>query len=143
MNKFEKDSPVWVAQNEKMKYTNERFDKIAESGKFCDERGIPTLISDPGLAFKTGRTQDVVLPAFAFFYITGWILHQGKKQLQWVRATSKNAKEARERELATGWDYAMTLYFIATGWAWPIDALRELKNGTITKDAKYVTEPPF
>lgn len=141
--KFEEGSPVYYQQQIKIDYTNERFDKIAESGQFCDERGIPTLISDPGLAFKTGRAQDTVIPAFGLFYFTGWILHQGKKQLQWVKATSKTAKEARERELATSWDYAMTLYFIASGWAWPIDAFKELRNGTITKDSKYVTEPPF
>lgn len=143
LKKWEEDSPMHVMANKKMELTVERFDNFANSGQFCDETGYPVLIADPGLQFKTGRAQDVFIPSILFFYLTGWLLHQGKKHLQWIQATSKTAQEAREREIATGWDYPMALYFLATGWAWPVDAWNELRNGTITNKEKYIYEPPL
>lgn len=104
---------------------------------------MPALISDPGLAFKIGRAEDTVIPFVAFLYFNGWLFHQGKKYLQYIHKNAKNGNDARETELATAWNWPMALYFIASGWAWPVDAFNEWKSGRITADDKYITGSPM
>lgn len=119
------------------------FGDIVAGGQYCDENGVPGLISDPGLAFKVGRGGDTVIPFFGLLYFNGWLLHQGKKYLRFLHANAKDASDAREKELGTFWSLPMALYFLATGWAWPVDAFNELKTGRLIADDKYVTDVPF
>lgn len=124
--------------------TEERFANIANSGRFCETlTGNPVYLADPGLQFWTGRSWDIFIPTLGFVYFNGWIFHQGRKYLNWIKSTSKTAQEARERELVTGTDWPMVIKFLVEGWAWPVDAVEQLKTGRLRGNEKYITDVPL
>lgn len=144
MKGYEEGSSVYEALKKSVARTEERFANIANSGRFCETiTGNPVYLSDPGLQIWTGRTSDILLPTAAFVYFNCWLFHAGRKQLQWIRETSKTAQEARDRELATNWDYKMSLKFLAKGWAWPVEVVNEIRAKKLTADDRYITDAPL
>lgn len=135
---------MFDALDKSISETEARFQRIADSGRFCEtSTGYPVYISDPGLQMWLGRSTDMLIPTVGFVYFNCWLFQSGRKYLQWITETSKNAQEARNRELATNWDYGMALKFLIKGWAWPVQVVNELRSNTFRGNEKYITDAPL
>eukprot|EP01024_Parvocaulis_polyphysoides_P012495 TRINITY_DN1452_c1_g1_i1.p2 TRINITY_DN1452_c1_g1~~TRINITY_DN1452_c1_g1_i1.p2 ORF type:complete len:240 (-),score=57.24 TRINITY_DN1452_c1_g1_i1:189-908(-) len=133
---YEKDSAPYLALQATIDRTNNRFANYAKAGLLCGTDGYPHLISDPGMALKYGHAGEVFIPTIGFLYVAGYIGTVGRNYLQAV----KKEKKPTEKEIII--DVPLALSLSGQGFAWPIQAVKELRNGTLTEKEENITVSP-
>ncbi|MBW4562984.1 MAG: Photosystem I reaction center subunit III [Mojavia pulchra JT2-VF2] len=107
-----------------------RFERYAQ--EYCGPEGYPHLIVDGRL----DRAGDFMIPSILFLYIAGWIGWVGRSYLQTVRKSPN--PEQKEFQI----DLGIALPIIASGFAWPVAALKEFLSGELTaKDTEIPVSP--
>lgn len=107
-----------------------RFERYSQA--LCGPEGYPHLIVDGRL----DRAGDFLIPSILFLYIAGWIGWVGRAYLQAIKKDSDT--EQKEIQL----DLGIALPIIATGFAWPAAAVKELLSGELTaKDSEITVSP--
>nr|YP_009370303.1 photosystem I subunit III [Bulboplastis apyrenoidosa]ARO90792.1 photosystem I subunit III [Bulboplastis apyrenoidosa] len=130
--KYEINSPPYVALSQQIDNTKNRFDKYGKANLLCGADGLPHLITDGRLS----HAKEFIIPGVLFLYITGWIGWVGRGYLQAVSTSSKPA----ENEIII--DVPLALKFVASGFLWPIEALQQLNNKTLLAPDNEVTVSP-
>eukprot|EP01023_Acetabularia_acetabulum_P021952 TRINITY_DN216_c0_g2_i10.p1 TRINITY_DN216_c0_g2~~TRINITY_DN216_c0_g2_i10.p1 ORF type:complete len:260 (+),score=51.72 TRINITY_DN216_c0_g2_i10:60-782(+) len=133
---YEADSAPYLALQATIDRTENRFANYAKAGLLCGADGYPHLISDPGMAIKYGHAGEVFIPTIGFLYIAGYIGSVGRNYIQAV----KKEKKPTEKEIII--DVPLALRLSAQGFAWPIQAVKELRNGTLTEKEDNITVSP-
>ncbi|OUL26263.1 Photosystem I reaction center subunit III [Nostoc sp. 106C] len=107
-----------------------RFERYSQ--EFCGPEGYPHLIVDGRL----DRAGDFIIPSILFLYIAGWIGWVGRSYLQAV----KKAPNTEQKEIQI--ELGLALPIIASGFAWPAAAIKELLSGELTaKDTEIPVSP--
>ncbi|MDZ7961026.1 MAG: Photosystem I reaction center subunit III [Aulosira sp. DedQUE10] len=107
-----------------------RFERYAQ--ELCGPEGYPHLIVD-GRLDKAG---DFLIPSILFLYIAGWIGWVGRTYLQVI----KKGSDTEQKEVQI--DLGLALPIMATGFAWPAAAIKELLSGELTaKDTEIPISP--
>jgi photosystem I subunit III len=107
-----------------------RFERYSQA--LCGPEGYPHLIVDGRL----DRAGDFLIPSILFLYITGWIGWVGRAYLQAIKKDSNT--ELKEIQI----DLGLALPIMATGFAWPAAAIKELLSGELTaKDTEIPISP--
>ena len=132
MNQYEVDSPPYLALQQQIDRTKERFDKYGRSDLLCGTDGLPHLIADG----RWSHAAEFILPGFGFIYISGWIGWVGRKYLRAV-STTKNPAES---EIII--NVPLALKIMTTGYIWPISAWQELISGDLVVPKEEVTVSP-
>lgn len=132
---FEKGSAPYLALQDTIDKTNTRFDKYKKSNLLCGADGYPHLIVDGNL----DHLGEFFVPAVGFLYVAGWIGYVGRKYVIAVKEEAK-IEGTREKEIIIDVPLATSLAW--TGATWPIDAIKELRDGTLTEDAENITVSP-
>jgi len=133
MELYEEGSAPYVALQDRIDQTNARFSKYAKQGLLCGADGYPHLIVDGD--FKYGF-KEFTLPGVAFLYIAGWIGYVGRQYLNEI----KKEKDPKMKEIII--DVPLALKFMSRGWTWPLRAVKELQDGTLTAAKEDVTVSP-
>ncbi len=76
------------------------------------------------------------IPTIGFLYIAGWIGYVGRQYLNIV----KGEKKPTEKEIII--DVPLALRLSLQGAGWPLKAIRELQQGTLTERAENITVCP-
>jgi photosystem I subunit 3 len=132
-----KDNPAFQALAKNARNTTadpesgkKRFERYSQA--LCGPEGYPHLIVDGRL----DRAGDFLIPSILFLYIAGWIGWVGRAYLQAIK------KEADTEQKEIQIDLGLALSIIATGFAWPAAALKELLSGELTaKDSEITVSP--
>ena len=132
-----KDSPAFqeLAQNARNTTSDpesgkKRFERYSQA--LCGPEGYPHLIVDGRL----DHAGDFLIPSILFLYIAGWIGWVGRAYLQAI----KKEKDAEQKEIQI--DLGIALPIIASGFAWPAAAIKELLSGELTaKDSEITVSP--
>lgn len=107
-----------------------RFERYSQA--FCGPEGYPHLIVDGRL----DRAGDFLIPSILFLYIAGWIGWVGRAYLQAV----KKDPNTEQKEIQI--DLGLALPIMATGFTWPLAAIKELLSGELTaKDTEIPISP--
>ena len=110
------------AQNSVSATAKQRFDFYANSGVLCGDDGLPHLIVDGSLA----HAGEFLIPSLLFLYIAGWIGWVGRAYLQAV----KKGESPEQDEIII--NVPLALQFMASGFIWPLAALKEFTTGELT-----------
>ncbi|WP_414526461.1 Photosystem I reaction center subunit III [Nodularia chucula] len=129
-----KDSPAFqeLAKNARNTTADpesgkKRFERYSQA--LCGPEGYPHLIVDGRL----DRAGDFLIPSILFLYIAGWIGWVGRAYLQAI-----NKDESKEIQI----DLGLALPIIASGFAWPLAAIKEFLSGELTaKDSEITVSP--
>lgn len=132
-----KDNPAFqaLAQNARNttadpKSGQKRFERYSQA--LCGPEGYPHLIVDGRL----DRAGDFIIPSILFLYIAGWIGWVGRAYLQAVGKGS----DAEQKEIQI--DLGIALPIIASGFTWPVAAIKEFLSGELTaKDSEITVSP--
>jgi len=108
-----------------------RFEAYASSSVMCGEDGLPHLLIE-----KPGHEGEFIIPGLIFLYIAGWIGTVGRSYLMAVR-TRKNP-EMSEIQL----DVPLAIGCMTSGFAWPLNAFKELSSGSLTASDDEITVSP-
>eukprot|EP01025_Chloroclados_australasicus_P005383 TRINITY_DN1159_c1_g1_i1.p1 TRINITY_DN1159_c1_g1~~TRINITY_DN1159_c1_g1_i1.p1 ORF type:complete len:276 (+),score=19.23 TRINITY_DN1159_c1_g1_i1:113-829(+) len=133
---YEVDSAPYLALQTTIDRTESRFANYAKAGLLCGADGYPHLISDPGMAIKYGHAGEVFIPTIGFLYVAGYIGTVGRNYIQAI----KSEKKPTEKEIII--DVPLALRLSGQGFAWPIQAVKELRNGTLTEKDDNITVSP-
>eukprot|EP01025_Chloroclados_australasicus_P019436 TRINITY_DN205_c0_g1_i1.p1 TRINITY_DN205_c0_g1~~TRINITY_DN205_c0_g1_i1.p1 ORF type:complete len:240 (-),score=28.12 TRINITY_DN205_c0_g1_i1:228-947(-) len=133
---YEADSAPFLALQATIDRTESRFANYAKAGLLCGTDGYPHLIADPGMALKYGHAGEVFIPTIGFLYVAGYIGTVGRNYIQAV----KSEKKPTEKEIII--DVPLALRLSGQGFAWPIQAIKELRNGTLTEKEENITVSP-
>lgn len=136
MAKYEADSAPALALKATMDKTNQRFAFYAKSGLLCGADGLPHLIADPGFALKYGHAGDIVIPAFLFVYIAGYIGYAGRDYLKKTRGV----KAPTQAEIII--DVPLALKVLGSSFGWPLMTVQELRAGTLLEKEENITVSP-
>jgi photosystem I subunit 3 len=136
LKKYEAGSAPAIALEATMERTKNRFVNYAKAGLLCGNDGLPHLIADPGLALRYNHAGEVFIPTIGFLYVAGYIGSVGRKYI----IQAKEAAKPTEKEIILDVPLALKLAF--QGWAWPLEAVQELKNGKLLEDDKNITVSP-
>ncbi len=122
-----------------------RFERYSQA--LCGPEGYPHLIVDgrldragdfliPSILFLYITGWIGWVPSILFLYITGWIGWVGRAYLQAIKKDSNT--ELKEIQI----DLGLALPIMATGFAWPLAAIKELLSGELTaKDTEIPVSP--
>ncbi|WP_414543769.1 Photosystem I reaction center subunit III [Nostoc sp. CCY0012] len=132
-----KDSPAFqeLAKNARNTTADpesgrKRFERYSQA--LCGPEGYPHLIVDGRL----DRAGDFLIPSILFLYIAGWIGWVGRAYLQAIKKSS----DTEQKEIQI--DLGLALPIMATGFAWPVAAIKELLSGELTaKDSEIPVSP--
>ncbi|WP_066381568.1 MULTISPECIES: Photosystem I reaction center subunit III [unclassified Anabaena] len=132
-----KDNPAFQALAQNARNTTadpesgkKRFERYSQA--LCGPEGYPHLIVDGRL----DRAGDFLIPSILFLYIAGWIGWVGRAYLQAIQ----KASDTEQKEIQI--DLGLALPIIATGFAWPAAAVKELLSGELTaKDSEITVSP--
>eukprot|EP01025_Chloroclados_australasicus_P009656 TRINITY_DN1369_c0_g1_i1.p2 TRINITY_DN1369_c0_g1~~TRINITY_DN1369_c0_g1_i1.p2 ORF type:complete len:256 (-),score=27.93 TRINITY_DN1369_c0_g1_i1:220-933(-) len=133
---YEANSAPYLALQATIDRTESRFSNYAKAGLLCGADGFPHLIADPGMALKYGHAGEVFIPTIGFLYVAGYIGTVGRNYLQAIKAE----KKPTEKEIII--DVPLALRLSGQGFAWPIQAVKELRNGTLTEKEDNITVSP-
>lgn len=78
----------------------------------------------------------VQIPTFGFLYVAGYIGSVGR---EYLKATKKEAKPMQKEIII---DVPMALGMAFKGFAWPVQAVSELRTGTLLEKAENITVSP-
>ncbi|HLP88516.1 MAG TPA: Photosystem I reaction center subunit III [Nostocaceae cyanobacterium] len=107
-----------------------RFERYSQA--LCGPEGYPHLIVDGRL----DRAGDFLIPSILFLYIAGWIGWVGRAYLQAIKKES----DVEQKEIQI--DLGLALPIIASGFAWPAQAIKEFLSGELTaKDSEIPVSP--
>ncbi|KAG2490004.1 hypothetical protein HYH03_011471 [Edaphochlamys debaryana] len=132
LKQYEEGSAPSLAIKATMERTKNRFANYAKAGLLCGNDGLPHLISDPGLALRYGHAGEFFIPTFLFLYVAGYIGYVGRNYL--------NATKDIQKEIII--DVPLALRCAGQGAGWPLAAIEELKNGTLTEKPENITISP-
>ena len=132
LDKYEPETPAYLAIQEQIDKTQARFTKYGQQGLLCGADGLPHLITDG----RWSHAGEFILPAIAFLYTTGWIGWVGRGYLQYTKTTDK----PNENEIII--DVPVALGFMASGFLWPLSAWNELVSGKLLVPGNEVTISP-
>lgn len=76
------------------------------------------------------------IPTVGFLYIAGWIGYVGRQYIMIV----KGEKKPTEKEIII--DVPLALRLSLQGAGWPLKAIRELQQGTLTERQENITVRP-
>jgi photosystem I subunit 3 len=130
--KYKEGTPPYLALQQQIDRTKDRFDKYGRSDLLCGADGLPHLIADG----RWSHAAEFILPGFGFIYISGWIGWVGRK---YVRAVS-TTKNPAENEIII--NVPLALKIMTTGYIWPISAWQELISGDLVAPDNEVTVSP-
>eukprot|EP01026_Neomeris_dumetosa_P074197 TRINITY_DN769_c0_g1_i3.p2 TRINITY_DN769_c0_g1~~TRINITY_DN769_c0_g1_i3.p2 ORF type:complete len:259 (-),score=27.16 TRINITY_DN769_c0_g1_i3:209-904(-) len=133
---YEEGSAPYLALQATIERTENRFANYAKAGLLCGTDGYPHLIADPGMALKYGHAGEIFIPTIGFLYVAGYIGSVGRNYLQAV----KGEKKPTEKEIII--DVPLALRLSGQGFAWPIQAIKELRDGTLTEKEENITVSP-
>ena len=129
---YEPETPAYLALQEQINKTQNRFDKYGKQGLLCGADGLPHLIADG----RPSHAGEFILPAIGFLYTTGWIGWAGRTYLQYTKKTDK----PNENEIII--NVPVALGIMASGFLWPISAWNELVSGELLVSGDKVTVSP-
>nr|NP_045152.1 photosystem I subunit III [Cyanidium caldarium]Q9TLW6.1 RecName: Full=Photosystem I reaction center subunit III; AltName: Full=PSI-F; Flags: Precursor [Cyanidium caldarium]AAF12941.1 unknown [Cyanidium caldarium]WDB00276.1 photosystem I subunit III [Cyanidium caldarium] len=129
---YKQNSQEYTSIKQQIEKTKIRFDKYAKSSLLCGEDGLPHLITDGDWQ----HSGEFFIPSVLFIYIAGWIGWAGKGYLQY----SKTLTKPNENEIII--DLPRALKYMFSGFAWPILALKEFKNGSLLASNDEITTSP-
>lgn len=109
-----------------------RFNKYDNSGLLCGKDGLPHLI----VSGQWDHANEFTIPGILFIYIAGWIGWSSRKYLSYANST----ENAFESEIII--NVPIALSFMASGFAWPFSAIKELKTGILLASDKEITTSP-
>ena len=132
LSQYEADSPPALALQQQIERTEARFDKYGRSDLLCGTDGLPHLVADG----RWSHAAELIIPAFGFVYISGWIGFVGRKYLRAV-STTKNPAES---EIII--NVPLALKIMTTGYIWPISAWQELISGNLIASKDEITVSP-
>jgi len=92
------------------------------SQALCGPEGLPHLIVDGRLS----HAGDFLIPSIIFLYIAGWIGWVGRAYLISIR----NEKKPEEKEILI--DVPRAFKIMLSGFAWPVNAVKEFLSGELT-----------
>ncbi|KXZ49906.1 hypothetical protein GPECTOR_19g357 [Gonium pectorale] len=136
LKQYEADSAPALALKTTIERTKTRFANYAKAGLLCGNDGLPHLISDPGLALKYGHAGEVFIPTFGFLYVAGYIGYVGRQYL----IAAREAAKPTDKEIII--DVPLALRLAWQGAGWPLAAVQELRNGTLTEKEENITVSP-
>ena len=96
-----------------------RAERYAEA--LCGEEGLPHLIVDG----RFTHAGDFLIPSILFLYIAGWIGWVGRAYIISVR------KEKNPEMLEIVIDVPKAFAIMLTGFAWPLQAIKEFQSGEL------------
>ena len=94
-----------------------RFENYAQL--LCGDDGLPHLIVDGNLA----HAAEFLIPGVMFLYVAGWIGWVGRKYLQAIKAEGN----PEEKEIVI--DVPLALKCSLSGFAWPLEAFKQITTG--------------
>lgn len=127
-----KDTPAFQQRAAKAEtaQAKARFERYSQV--MCGPEGLPHLITDGSL----NHSGEFIIPSILFLYIAGWIGWVGRAYLIQARKTSQ--PEMNEIII----DVPVALRIMASGFLWPLAALKELTTGELTaKDNEIPVSP--
>lgn len=133
---YEEGSAPALAIQATMAKTEHRFKMYADTGVLCGKDGYPHLIADPGFALQYGHTGEILVPAFFFVYIAGYIGYAGRSYLQAIRGV----KKPTEKEIII--DVPLAVGLMGQAAAWPIKTYAELRSGDLLEKKENITVSP-
>lgn len=132
LDKYEPETPAYLALEEQINKTQARFDKYGQQGLLCGTDGLPHLIADGRL----NHAGEFILPGICFLYIAGWIGWSGRTYLSFTRTTDK----PNENEIII--NVPVALGIMSSGFLWPLSAWSELVTGDLLVPGNEVTVSP-
>ena len=119
LKKYETNTPPYLAIQEQILQTKNRFARYADSSLMCGVDGLPHIVADGDWAHST----EFMLPGMIFLYTTGWIGWSGRKYLQ----TASLSKNPTEKEIII--DVPVALNIMMSSYLWPRAAWDEFISG--------------
>jgi|TARA_B110000977_G_C10993329_1_gene460812 photosystem I subunit 3 len=132
LDKYEPETPAYLAIQEQIDKTQARFTKYGQQGLLCGADGLPHLIADG----RSSHAGEFILPGIGFLYTTGWIGWAGRSYLQYTKKTDK----PNENEIII--NVPVALGMMASGFLWPLSAWNELIAGDLLVSGDEVTVSP-
>ena len=132
LDNYEEGTPAYLALQEQINATKNRFDKYGKQGLLCGADGLPHLIADG----RPSHAGEFVLPAILFLYIAGYIGWSGRSYLQYTKTTDK----PNENEIIINVPVAIGM--MSASFLWPLAAWKELVSGDLLVPGDEVTVSP-
>ncbi len=129
---YDEGTPAYLALQEQIERTQNRFDKYGKQGLLCGADGLPHLIADG----RPSHAGEFVLPGFLFLYIAGYIGWSGRSYLQYTKTTDK----PNENEIII--NVPVALGMMSASFLWPLAAWKELVSGELLVPSDEVTVSP-
>lgn len=129
---YANNSKEYYALVKEIESTTARFKKYENASLLCGKEGLPRII----VSGQWDHASEFMVPGILFLYITGWIGWVGRKYISYANST-ENAFEA---EIIINIPAALSM--MLSGFAWPYDALRELKAKTLFVSDEEITISP-
>ena len=132
LKKYEPGSPPYLALQQTLDQTNNRFKRYGDSDLLCGKDGLPHLVVD-GNPVHLG---EFVLPGIGFLYTAGYIGSAGRKYVKTVAKT----KNPAENEIII--DVPLALTIMLSNYLWPLKAWDEFIAGDLVADKDEITVSP-
>nr|WKK50214.1 PsaF [Ochrosphaera neapolitana] len=132
LQNYEEGTPAYLALEQQIEQTKNRFSKYGEQGLLCGTDGLPHLIADG----RFSHAGEFMLPGLGFLYISGWIGWVGRSYLQYTRKTDK----PNESEIIINVPVALSI--MSAGVFWPLAAWKELVSGQLIVPGDEITVSP-
>lgn len=132
LDKYEPETPAYLAIQEQIDKTQARFTKYGQQGLLCGADGLPHLIADG----RPSHAGEFVLPGVLFLYIAGYIGWSGRSYLQYTKTTDK----PNENEIII--NVPVALGMMSASFLWPLAAWKELVSGDLLVPGDEVTVSP-
>ena len=132
LQKYEQNTPPYLALEKQIAKTQDRFSKYGKAGLLCGSDGLPHLITDG----RWSHSGEFVIPGMMFLYIAGWIGWVGRSYIQYARTTQKPT----EKEIII--NVPVALSFVTTGFVWPLSAFKEFTSGNLIASKEEITVSP-
>lgn len=129
---YEKNTPPWLAIEQQINLTKNRFEKYNKSNLLCGNEGLPHLVADG----RWNHAAEFIIPGFGFLYISGWIGWVGRKYLKAISLT----KNSTNSEIII--NVPLALKIMTTGYIWPISAWQEYTSKQLIRPEKEITISP-
>lgn len=126
------DSNPGIALSKEINLTKDRFHQYETGNLLCGKDGLPRIITNG----QWDHANEFIIPGSLFLYIAGWIGWSGRKYIRYANLT----ENAFESEIIINVPTAITI--MASGFAWPFHALKELATGDFLALDEEITISP-